>query len=245
MTSKNSTAAQNRFIYYPNHLVRLPGPGESIWSSLYTVFSEPLFNNTLSACIKEVFKPPQPNLHDESIASFVSRRLSSQMADNVLSAVMHGIYAGDIHQLSARSILPSLWYSEKENGSLTAGFARKWSLRWPQDQALRAKWEKEPQVSDIIQAIRKSSIFTFRRGIGQLADSITTKLLHNSHVQIQRETIVCDLELHRQHEHPAVGLILRLPGKFVIGPADQDRSSSKSYLKGNFQIQQKRNPIVT
>lgn len=56
---------------------------------------------------------------DESVEDFFSRRFGSKVLPNqVLSAVLHGIYAGDISKLSVKSILPSLVELEKESGSI-------------------------------------------------------------------------------------------------------------------------------
>ncbi|KAL8675044.1 MAG: hypothetical protein Q9168_000527 [Polycauliona sp. 1 TL-2023] len=196
MTSKQSVAAQNRFIYFPDHLVRLPGPGSSIWSVVYAMFTEPLYTDMFSAVVTEINKPVRGNnIDDESIGSFISRRFKSSLADNIVSAGIHGIYAGDIYQLSAKSIMPFLWEAETTAKSVVAGFAGGWSLHWPQDTALEAEWSKAPQASDTIKAIRDSSVFTFKKGIGQLADRLEAKLQESANVSIRRETKVDELQL--------------------------------------------------
>ncbi|KAL8943431.1 MAG: hypothetical protein Q9216_001069 [Gyalolechia sp. 2 TL-2023] len=196
MTSKESVAAQNRFIYYPDHLVRMPGPGASFLSSIVTIFQEPLFKDLFLASLTEPFKPAQGDWDDESIGSFISRRFRPALADNIVSAIIHGIYAGDIHQLSVRSIFPILWHAEKEVKSVTSAFGRGLTLRWPQDVSLKAEWAKAAPVSDKIEAVRRSSVFTFKKGIGQLADRLVSKLQELPNVIIQSGTMVDGL--HRQ-----------------------------------------------
>lgn len=111
MTLKNSPAARNRFVYYPDHLVKIPTPKksiESIWNLFQELRSEPLFDKLLSSMLLEPTKPPRPHSEwqrDESIASFISRRFHPKVADNLVSALAHGVYAGDIDQLSAQTIL--------------------------------------------------------------------------------------------------------------------------------------------
>ena len=205
MTSKESVAAQNRFIYFPDHLVRLPGPGSSILNVLYSMFTEPLYKNMFSASVTELFKPARANsIDDDSIGSFISRRFHSSLADNLVSAGIHGIYAGDIYQMSVRSIMPYLWYAEEAAKSVTAGFVGGWSLHWPHDTALEAEWSKASPVSDTIQAIRNSSVFTFRKGIGQLADRLETKLAEAANFTVRMQTKVDDARLEQVNGAPRV-----------------------------------------
>ncbi|KAL8691373.1 MAG: hypothetical protein Q9218_003393 [Villophora microphyllina] len=218
MTSKESVAAQNRFIYFPDHLVRLPGPGASLFQTAYTLLSEPLFKGLTWACMTEIARPARHNNDDESIGSFFSRRLNSGIADNVISAGIHGIYAGDIYQLSVRSIFPWFWHAERAMGSNMKAAVGKWSLRWAQDQDLEAKWANAVPKSDTIEAIKKSSVYTFRKGIGQLADQLAAKLKAFSNVNIREQTLVDEIELLQTTDTQPVQLVTRskqdvTPGK--------------------------------
>ncbi|KAL8999235.1 MAG: hypothetical protein Q9169_001900 [Polycauliona sp. 2 TL-2023] len=206
MTSKQSVAAQNRFIYFPDHLVRLPGPGSSVWDVVYSMFTEPLYKGSVSTALTELIKPIRSNIDDESIGSFISRRFSSSLADNIVSAGIHGIYAGDIYQLSVRSIMPFLWAAEPAAMSVIAGYLG-WSLHWPQDTALEADWSKAPPASDTIKSIRDSSVFTFKKGIGQLADRLEAELRQSANVTIQRATKVDELQLEQVDGLPNMTLM--------------------------------------
>ncbi|KAL8738738.1 MAG: hypothetical protein Q9181_000493 [Wetmoreana brouardii] len=203
MTSKDSVAAQNRFIYFPDHLVRLPGPGASSLNTFYTLLSEPLFKGLTWACMTEFIKParakfPRHLNDDESIGSFFSRRLNSHIADNIVSAGIHGIYAGDIYQLSVRSIFPWIWYAEEAMGSVTEAVVRKWNMRWAQDAALDAQWAKAPPVSQTMEAIRGSSVYTFKKGIGQLADRLVAKLRERPNINLRTNTVVHGIQLEQR-----------------------------------------------
>ncbi|KAL8678472.1 MAG: hypothetical protein Q9186_005176 [Xanthomendoza sp. 1 TL-2023] len=218
MTSRQSVAAQNRFIYFPDHLVRLPGPGSSVFNTLYSMFSEPLFEGMFSSMCTESLKPAKVDMDDESIGSFISRRFKPSLADNIVSAGIHGIYAGDIYQLSVRSIMPSLWYAEQVKRSITAGFVGGWSLRWPQDTALEAEWAKAPPASETIQATKDSSVFTFRKGIGQLADRLEAKLWEAPNVTIRLDTKVDELQLEQLDSFPNMTLMAPRAGESVGEP---------------------------
>ena len=58
---------------------------------------------------------------DETIHEFVSRTLGKEVADNLISAVLHGIYAGDCRKLSVRACMPILAEYEDNKGSLLRG----------------------------------------------------------------------------------------------------------------------------
>ncbi|KAL8721719.1 MAG: hypothetical protein Q9225_001669 [Loekoesia sp. 1 TL-2023] len=233
MTSKESVAARNRFIYFPNRLVRLPGPGASFTSSIISIFQEPLFKGLLSAILTEPFKPGLEGEGDESIGSFISRRFKPALADNLVSAVIHGIYAGDIYQLSVRSIFPFLWYADQEVTSVGAAYAEGLSLRWPQDASLEAEWAKAAPVSDTIKAIRESSVFTFKRGIGQLAEQLESKLRKLPNVDIRLETTVDQLQLELENgSHHKMGLVARSASSTSVKPSKESFTHVVSTISG-------------
>ena len=69
----------------------------------------------------EVDLPPAPPGGDESIASFVSRRLGREAYENLVEPLMTGIYGGDGEQLSLQATFPNLRILELEHGSLLRG----------------------------------------------------------------------------------------------------------------------------
>ncbi len=200
MTSKNSVAAQNRFIYYPDHLVRMPGPGISKLQAFIAIATEPIFKGFLSGIFRELFVPKRPDdLDDESVGSFFSRRFGSPRADNFASAVLHGIYAGDVYQLSMRSIMPSLWETESVHQSIIKGV---WNNAFggpspvaDHDIELIKDLASQPLATAKLEAIRKSSVFTFKHGIGELAETLEAKLRENLNVDIQQQTAIEELSL--------------------------------------------------
>ncbi|KAI4811941.1 hypothetical protein KUCAC02_014803 [Chaenocephalus aceratus] len=58
---------------------------------------------------------------DESIHSFVSRRLGKELADIAVDSLCRGVFAGDCRKLSVRSCFPVLFNAEQRRGSLTLG----------------------------------------------------------------------------------------------------------------------------
>lgn len=204
MTTKDSVAAQNRFIYYPDHLVRMPGPGLSLLQNISTLWYEPVFKGVIAAALGELTTAKRPEgLEDESIGSFISRRFGSSLADNVVSAIFHGIYAGDIYKLSARSILAGPWQTESKYDSVLIGLLGRIVGENPVPVALRdldivRGFQQQPPMSDKLERAKGSSVFTFQNGIGELADRLEAKLLENPNVGIRRETLAQDIMLKKE-----------------------------------------------
>jgi oxygen-dependent protoporphyrinogen oxidase len=71
--------------------------------------------------LAEPFVKPAPADLDESVASFVSRRLGRQFLDYGIAALVSGIYAGDPQRLSIRHAFPKVWNLEATYGSLIRG----------------------------------------------------------------------------------------------------------------------------
>jgi protoporphyrinogen/coproporphyrinogen III oxidase len=62
---------------------------------------------------------------NESVAEFVSRRISAEFLDKAIDPFVSGVYAGDPHNLSMRSAFPKLFEMERDFGSLIMGTIRR------------------------------------------------------------------------------------------------------------------------
>ena len=201
-TSKNSVAARNRYVYYPDHLVRMPGPGLTPLQNLCHVWKEPVFNGLFTGLLNDIATRPRPvESTDESVGSFFTRRFSSKIVDNLMSAVLHGVYAGDIYQLGMRSIMPRVWKDERDYGGIIQGFRKSMQqvglseFDWEILRDLEEDLEKDPATTGKLQEVENSSVYTFRKGLGELSDRLEDHLSKNSMVKIRRETLVTDLRL--------------------------------------------------
>lgn len=139
------------------------------------------------------------------MGDFISRRIDKRVADNMLSAVMHGIYAGDIYQLSAKTLLSKLWQLEGRYGSMFRGFMRLngesqsndfltlWHPSdWEEYRATKEEIEKvypDAQFLDKL-APSKTSTFTFKEGLQQLVLKLEQSLIKNPQVDIQTQSSV-------------------------------------------------------
>ncbi|KAL9127839.1 MAG: hypothetical protein Q9217_003358 [Psora testacea] len=215
-TDKKSPAAQNRFIYYPDHLVQLPGPGTNIFKGIVTVSREPLFAGAVSGVLSECRTPRRPDsLSDESIGSFLTRRFGSAIADNIASAVFHGIYAGDIYKLSTRTILPKLWYTEWRHHSIVRGMLDQsfGGLMPASHEDLDAARDFLSPTFDVeddpMEKVKKASVFTFKGGLGKLSDRLEERLRKSDNVLIYKDTEVGDAKLQFHTEGSRIEITTR------------------------------------
>lgn len=170
-TSKDSPAGSNRFLYYPDKLVRVPSPKDSRLQILWRMLTDPLFEGLPRSLWSESGVPKRPDsLVDESIGEFIKRRSggNKKLVDNIVSGVVHGIYAGDVNQLSVRSLMPSLWEMEGGFGSLTEGMIRARPKKYGLHNKSTLEW-----VGPVLgKKVDEASIYTFKNGIQTLPDAL-------------------------------------------------------------------------
>jgi oxygen-dependent protoporphyrinogen oxidase len=160
----DSPAVQNRFIYYKGQLNNLSS------NIIKTIFSkDPLLKGFVKNIIMEPFKS-KSKLNDESISDFVTRRLGKSTADNMLSAVVHGIHAGDIRKLSIKSTFPSLWNMEK-SGSITLSILK--SLFKP-TKPIELSNEAN---REFVETLMKKRMYSFKNGMQTLSDQLLKKII--------------------------------------------------------------------
>ncbi|MED6295279.1 hypothetical protein CHARACLAT_030012, partial [Characodon lateralis] len=108
--------SQNRYLYVRGQLHKLPSGIRGMFQTV-PPFSRPLVFSLITEILVKKGKEA-----DESIHSFVSRRLGKELADIAIDSLCRGVFAGDSKKLSVRSCFPSLFKAEQQGGSLTLGF---------------------------------------------------------------------------------------------------------------------------
>ena len=98
---------------------------------------------------------------DESIASFITRRLGADISERVAGPILGGIFAGDPEALSVRACIPQLVEAEAEYGSLVVAM-----------RALRAR-RRELGVGGELEA---TAFVSLKRGIGDLVTYVAHRL---------------------------------------------------------------------
>ncbi len=204
-TSAKSPAALNRYIYYPDHLVRMPGslPGANLLTQIATNFmtvaQEPIFKGAVGGLFSEPSVTARSKyVQDESVGKFVTRRFGRHVADNLVSALFHGIYAGDLYKLSARTILPLFWHLEEisETGIVGAIAEQMWNgesllpyddiqFTLQSDQTLNISPTPMKALADKLEG---SSVYTFKKGLAQLAEKTEAGLRKCDNVEIKHMT---------------------------------------------------------
>lgn len=105
----------------------------------------------------DVVLPPRWGTGDESLASFVRRRLGRELLDRIADPLVAGIHAGDPERLSMQSLLPQFVAYERTYGSVIRG--------------VRAAVRSRPPVPN--EAPRPFA--SFRRGMAELPNALVAK----------------------------------------------------------------------
>jgi oxygen-dependent protoporphyrinogen oxidase len=96
-------------------------------------------------------------MEDESVTSFVSRRMGKAFLEYGISALVSGIYAGNPDALSIRHAFGKVWNLEQGYGSLIGG-------------ALKLKRERKKQGITPF----KSRMISFEKGLQELVDALAS-----------------------------------------------------------------------
>ncbi|WP_456426973.1 protoporphyrinogen oxidase [Desulfurobacterium sp.] len=112
---RSSDKARKRFVFVNGKLVRLPENPIAFLSSYVMSFKGKL---RLAA---EYFIPPKKDDSDESLSSFVKRRIGKEALEKLIDPMAAGIFAGDPDKLSVKAAFPAVWHLEKKYGGLIKG----------------------------------------------------------------------------------------------------------------------------
>lgn len=141
----------NRKYVYGTAAKQLVGVPRSMWELVPFVKGTGIGKPALLKGLLSESKKPQKT-EDESVASFFQRRLGNTViVDNVLSAVLHGIYAGDANKLSVKALLPKIKQWETDYGSITAMIKNKLKLKM---KPLRLRKPPAPLMPETIEWYR-------------------------------------------------------------------------------------------
>jgi oxygen-dependent protoporphyrinogen oxidase len=150
--------AKKRFLVRKGRPLALPlGPSSAVTTPLFT----------LAGKLRALGEPfvARGAADDESLASFVARRLGPEALAYAVEPFVAGIYAGDPEKLSARWAFPKLWNLEREHGSLLRG-------------ALGKKRGSHPP-----------KMISFRNGMGDLPRRLAEKLGTDLHCGVRVENM--------------------------------------------------------
>jgi oxygen-dependent protoporphyrinogen oxidase len=119
----DASNAHHRYLWNGKRLQRAP-------SSLWQTLTSPMTRDIVFTALQEGFRSRGTG-RDESVYDFIKRRYSDKVASRLIDPMLAGIYAGNIHLLSAQACLPKLWTWEQCYGSILKGMLRQRCSRPP------------------------------------------------------------------------------------------------------------------
>jgi oxygen-dependent protoporphyrinogen oxidase len=210
--------ARNRYISVKDRPQKMPtGPLSLLNQAIFQ--QNELMKRLLGALFSEPGRPcVEPNAPEESVGVFLKRRFGTPVA-HLASAVMHGIYAGDVWKLSAFEILPFLSLFERSRGPIIPGALIKGGMS-NEDIALMKILEAE-RSDAFIEGMRDASIFYFRGGLQTLAQALADKVAQFPNVTIHRGIEVSKVVPPDQDELVTI----------YTSPSTGEAESSRRYTK--------------
>ncbi len=112
---KGSEDSKIRYILIDGKLTRVPDNPLKFFLSPLLSFSGKI------RMLREYFTPPVKEDLDETVESFVSRRVGREFYEKLIDAMSTGIYAGDPTKMSMKSCFPKVYWLEKKYGGLIKG----------------------------------------------------------------------------------------------------------------------------
>ena len=165
----------------------MPGPNQFL-NNMRTLFLEDIFAGTRPAFLEILRDARAADVPDESIGSFIARRFGSErLVDNIASAFFHGVYAGNVWNLSARTLLPGLWEQEVRDGSLmaawgTAAFEKK---QWRFCDDLECQFQIEKEGREFADLGKGVSVFSFKGGLEKMVEALMERLAGTGRVEVR------------------------------------------------------------
>ncbi|KAI8346169.1 protoporphyrinogen oxidase [Blakeslea trispora] len=190
-------SAQNRYIYFNGEINQLPS---SLSSALFN--KPPVLKSVLLAGLLESFRssrfqqgqPKDGQEEDESIYSFMERRFNQHAALHLMGAMTHGIYAGDVKQLSLQSTFRMLHEAEKNYNGVIRGLIKGINTETMRERgmAVRAR-EHRPEWFG---QLEKMSVIGFRDGLESLPERLLAWLKQCPNVDILTNEPVESIHAH-------------------------------------------------
>lgn len=114
----------------------------------------------------DLFIPKRKTDEDETLGSFVTRRLGKEALDKIAEPLIGGVHAGDPDHMSLKASFPRFINMEQEHGSL---------LKAMLINKRKAPNPAPPKPGEV----RKTFFMTFKDGMSSLTDALANKLDSN------------------------------------------------------------------
>ena len=126
----------------------------------------------------DLFIPARKSGSDESLGSFVRRRLGQEALDKIAEPLVAGIHAGDPERMSVKNTFPRFLEMEQKYGSLIKGMLAKMTEA--------KKFTKKPETNG-----PKTTLFmTLKGGLAEIIDALKLNLIDNTKIMIKNNAQV-------------------------------------------------------
>src|SRR5262247_2983586 len=132
-------------------------------SPLALVRTKLISNAAKLRLLREPFVKARRGGGEESVASFVRRRLGDEILERLVEPFLSGVYAGDPEELSLQACFPKLAEFEAEAGGILRG-------------ALRAAKQSRKETSKPKRSLRPYRLCSFRHGLSALPGALSKSL---------------------------------------------------------------------
>jgi protoporphyrinogen/coproporphyrinogen III oxidase len=124
----------------------------------------------------EPFARPRPAGADESVYDFAARRIGPEAASVLVDAMVSGVFAGNVHELSLRSAFPKMAQMEAEHGGLVKAMVARMGRRRAAKKEARARTERGEDVGELTRAGGPAgpggTLTSFAAGLDTLVDGL-------------------------------------------------------------------------
>jgi oxygen-dependent protoporphyrinogen oxidase len=171
---KADESAANRYLFRNGKLHLLPtGP--------IGFLSNPVLS--LSGRLRvfgEPFAPPRPRGVDETIFQFASRRIGTEAASILIDAMVSGVFAGNVHELSLAASFPRMARMEEEHGGLVKAMLAGMRAKRRAKKEARARRARGEDVGELTRpggpAGPGGTLTSFNEGLDTLPDALAEEL---------------------------------------------------------------------
>lgn len=185
-------------------------------NTLFKFLIDPIGRNLPIGLINEFFQPVKKDLSkEETVEEFFDRRFNHDISINLVSPLIHGIYAGDISKLSINSIFPKLIKYEIEDKSIIRSIFKSFRKNNDQKNNKMDNYEIKDEILLKYKSIFKNSKLNFKKskillknfpmislknGLQTLPNSIYNELINNSNIEFKLNTKISKLNNINENE---------------------------------------------
>ncbi|WBW74052.1 protoporphyrinogen oxidase Hem14 [Schizosaccharomyces osmophilus] len=197
---KDSPSAKNKYIYYPNRLNAVPSSG---FQALKSVM-QPALRAVPFALLRDLFQKKKIDNEDESIGSFMERRFGKMFTHRLMSSLINGIYAGDLHSLSLQSTMFGFLADvERKYRSVILGMVLasiRGELLTENQKLLRTSLLKNEDTKELFKSLQSSSMISLENGIESIVSHLNAFFDASSNVKVRFNQPVTRLALSASNE---------------------------------------------